>query len=410
MANTPEQQYPTSTDTTNSKPKKSGGMKFKLSAALLVILAGLGASSYLAYERGLANPYLPQMLQKQSAAGVATTSATTPATPIIIDNASNPTAANGNPPAPVLAPPVADTGNTTTPPTNPSNAGGANSTLAAPTNTPTIPPIASNATPTPAMPAAPATPTAPATTPNPAAVVIVGSASTNALLSIMDAQTQWQAMQFDFNQRWDTANALQTIQNLKNQLQALNNSAALPAIGALSQTEAQIQAWHTLNPQANLAALQQSIVDADQLQIRTTQEPAKAAAPTSLWGKFIATLKSIFAIKRVNTAKDAALDTANAAIVKQGIIANLMTAQWAARNGQWQSAQAQLRTANASIQSYGQGYNLDSLKPLMDASNFPAQPDFNTVQQALMQARAQVAAQAQSERTSSAVKPSGAPL
>ena len=405
MANTPEQQYPTSTDTTNSKPKKSGGMKFKLSAALLVILAGLGASSYLAYERGLANPYLPQMLQKQSAAGVA----------ITIDNTSNPTAANGNPPAPVLAPPVADTtnntGNSTTTP--PANAGGAtNSTPAAPTNTPAIPPIASNATPTPAMPAAtPTTPTAPATTPNPAAsAVIVGSASTNALLSIMDAQTQWQAMQFDFNQRWDTANALQTIQNLKNQLQALNNSAALPAIGALSQTEAQIQAWHTLNPQANLAALQQSIVDADQLQIRTTQEPAKAAAPTSLWGKFIATLKSIFAIKRVNTAKDAALDTANAAIVKQGIIANLMTAQWAARNGQWQSAQAQLRTANASIQSYGQGYNLDSLKPLMDASNFPAQPDFNTVQQALMQARAQVAAQAQSERTSSAVKPSGAPL
>ena len=405
MANTPEQQYPTSTDTTNSKPKKSGGMKFKLSAALLVILAGLGASSYLAYERGLANPYLPQMLQKQSAAGVA----------ITIDNTSNPTAANGNPPAPVLAPPVADTtnntGNSTTTP--PANAGGAtNSTPAAPTNTPAIPPIASNATPTPAMPAAtPTTPTAPATTPNPAAsAVIVGSASTNALLSIMDAQTQWQAMQFDFNQRWDTANALQTIQNLKNQLQALNNSAALPAIGALSQTEAQIQAWHTLNPQANLAALQQTIIDADQLQIRTTQEPAKAAAPTSLWGKFIATLKSIFAIKRVNTAKDAALDTANAAIVKQGIIANLMTAQWAARNGQWQSAQAQLRTANASIQSYGQGYNLDSLKPLMDASNFPAQPDFNTVQQALMQARAQVAAQAQSERTSNAVKPSGAPL
>jgi hypothetical protein len=409
MANTPEQQYPASTDTTDSKPKKSGGMKFKLSAALLVILAGLGASSYLAYERGLANPYLPQMLQKQSAAGV-TTPDTTPAKPIIIDNTSNPTAANGNPPAPVLAPPVADTTNNTgnsatTPPANAANAGGATN------STPATPPLASNATPTPAMPAAPTTPTAPATTPNPAAsAVIVGSASTNALLSIMDAQTQWQAMQFDFNQRWDTANALQTIQNLKNQLQALNNSAALPAIGALSQTEAQIQAWHTLNPQANLAALQQTIIDADQLQIRTTQEPAKAAAPTSLWGKFIATLKSIFAIKRVNTAKDAALDTANAAIVKQGIIANLMTAQWAARNGQWQSAQSQLRTANASIQSYGQGYNLDSLKPLMDASNFPAQPDFNTVQQALMQARAQVAAQAQSERTSSAVKPSGAPL
>ena len=226
----------------------------------------------------------------------------------------------------------------------------------------------------------------------------------------MDAQTQWQAMQFDFNQRWDTANALQTIQTLKNQLQALNNSATLPTLGALSQTEAQIQAWHALNPQAQLAALQQAIVDADKLHIRTIQEPTPEAAPAGMWSRFIATLKTMFAIKRVNTAQDAALDAANAAIVKQGIVANLMSAQWSARNGQWQSAQTQLRTANANIQSYGQGYTLDSLKPLMDASSFPTPPDFNTVQQALMQARAQLAAQAQSERTATPLKPNGAPL
>lgn len=225
----------------------------------------------------------------------------------------------------------------------------------------------------------------------------------------MDAQTQWQAMQFDFNQRWDTANALQTIQTLKNQLQALNNSATLPTLGALSQTEAQIQAWHALNPQAQLAALQQAIVDADKLHIRTIQEPTPEAAPAGMWSRFIATLKTMFAIKRVNTAQDAALDAANAAIVKQGIVANLMSAQWSARNGQWQSAQAQLRTANANIQSYGQGYTLDSLKLLMDASSFPTPPDFNTVQQALMQVRAQLAAQAQSDRTTT-FKPNGAAL
>jgi hypothetical protein len=226
----------------------------------------------------------------------------------------------------------------------------------------------------------------------------------------MDAQTQWQAMQFDFNQRWDTANALQTIQTLKNQLQALNNSATLPTLSALSQIEAQIQAWHALNPQMHLAALQQAIVDADKLHIRTIQEPTQEVAPTGMWARFIATLKTIFAIKRVNTAQDAALDAANAAIVKQGIMANLMSAQWAARSGQWQSAQAQLRTANASIQTYGQGYTLDSLKPWMEMSNFPTPPDFNTVQQALMQARAQLAAQTQSEHTATPVKPNGAAL
>ncbi|MBS1175159.1 MAG: hypothetical protein H6R05_1290 [Burkholderiaceae bacterium] len=383
MANTPEQQSPvptTSTTTpTNTDKKPSSGMGFKLSVAMLVILAGLGASSYLAYQRGMVNPYLPQMLQKNTADSVTLTPAQpAPAepTPAVVN--TSPAPANTNPATPVLTPPTAETTNS----------------------------AAASTSPTPAAPVAPtvvpSNPSAPA--------VIMGSATTNALLAIMDAQTQWQAMQFDFNQRWDTANALQTIQTLKNQLQALNNSATLPAMSALSQTEAQIQAWHALNPQGNLAALQQAIIDVDKLQVRTVQEPAKEAAPTGMWARFIATLKNIFAIKRVNTAQDAALDAANAAIVKQGIVANLMSAQWAARNGQWQSAQIQLRTANTNIQSYGQGYTLDSLKPLMDASSFPAQPDFNTVQQALMQARAQLAAQAQSERTATPLKPNGAPL
>ena len=382
MANTPEQQSPapttssttpTNTDTTRS----SSGMGFKFSVAMLVILAGLGASSYLAYQRGMVNPYLPQMLQKNTADSVALT----PVQPTPTESA--PAIVNTNP-APVLTPPTAETTNS----------------------------AAASTSPTPVTTTAPIAPVAPTLVPSSpsAPVVIMGSATTNALLSIMDAQTQWQAMQFDFNQRWDTANALQTIQTLKNQLQALNNSATLPALSALSQTEAQVQAWHALNPQANLAALQQAIVDVDKLQVRTVQEPAKEAAPTGMWARFIATLKNIFAIKRVNTAQDAALDAANAAIVKQGIVANLMSAQWAARNGQWQSAQTQLRTANANIQSYGQGYTLDSLKPLMDASIFPAQPDFNTVQQALMQARTQLAAQAQSERTATPLKPNGAPL
>ena len=401
MANTTEQQsVSTSSNVAPTSPeiKQSSGAGFKLSMALLVILAGLGASSYVAYQRGMVNPYLPQMLQKNTADAVALTPVeSTPAqTNSTESNSTTASATSSNTTAPTLATTPTDTATSATP---------NNSTT--PLTTPSTAPTAQTGTPTSPMPSA-VSPSA-STTPT-APTVITNSAATNALLSVMDAQTQWQAMQFDFNQRWDTANALQTIQTLKNQLQALNNSATLPALSALSQTEAQIQAWHALNPQAHLAALQQAIVDADKMRIRTIQEPIQEAAPTGMWARFIATLKTIFAIKRVNTAQDAALDTAHAAIVKQGIMANLMSAQWAARNGQWQSAQSQLRTANASIQTYGQGYTLDSLKPWMDTSNFPTPPDFNTVQQALMQARAQLAAQTQSEHTATPVKPNGAAL
>ena len=398
MANTPEQQSPppttSATPPTNPDKKPSSGVGFKLSVAMLVILAGLGASSYLAYQRGMINPYLPQMLQKNTADAVALT----PVEPTPAQTSpTESTVSDTNTPAPTVTSPATESSTSATP---------SNDTMSAPTasTAPTTPTAQIVPTAPAATAPAPMTPTVPS-----APSVIMGSATTNALLSIMDAQTQWQAMQFDFNQRWDTANALQTIQTLKNQLQALNNSATLPALSALSQTEAQIQAWHALNPQGNLAALQQAIVDVDKLHIRTIQEPTPEATPTGIWARFIATLKTMFAIKRVNTAQDAALDAANAAIVKQGIVANLMSAQWAARNGQWQSAQTQLRTANASIQSYGQGYTLDSLKPLMDASSFPVPPDFNTVQQALMQARAQLAAQVQSDRTTT-FKPNGAAL
>lgn len=398
MANTPEQQSPppttSTTPPTNPDKKPSSGVGFKLSVAMLVILAGLGASSYLAYQRGMVNPYLPQMLQKNTADAVALT----PVEPTPAQTSpTESTVSDTNTPAPTVTSPATESSTSATP---------SNDTMSAPTasTAPTTPTAQIVPTAPAATAPAPMTPTVPS-----APSVSTSNAATNALLSVMDAQTQWQAMQFDFNQRWDTANALQTIQTLKNQLQALNNSATLPTLGALSQTEAQIQAWHALNPQAQLAALQQAIVDADKLHIRTIQEPTPEAAPAGMWSRFIATLKTMFAIKRVNTAQDAALDAANAAIVKQGIVANLMSAQWSARNGQWQSAQAQLRTANANIQSYGQGYTLDSLKLLMDASSFPTPPDFNTVQQALMQARAQLAAQAQSDRTTT-FKPNGAAL
>ena len=405
MSNTPENQLNTSvTDSTTAK--KSSGLGFKLALTLLVLLAGTGAAGYLAYERGMANPYLPEVLQKKTPETVTLTpvspteptAPTAPATPGTSNESASATApsgavtgneqpanATGSSAAATTTPPA--DGSATPPATNPNAAD--NAATAAPNAAPNANTAANAAAPT-------------ATAPAPAAAKpLISNAVTSALLTTMDAQNQWQALQYDFHQNWDTANALQQIQMLKNQLQAANNSALLPSISALTQVEGQIQAWNSLNPKANLAALQQSMSDIGQLHIRTTQEQQKAeeqAAPSGWWNRFIATLKQVFEVKRVNTNEVQALDNATAAIVKQGINANLTTALWSARSGQWSVAQEQIRMASSTIAQYGQGYNLDALKPLIDNTGaWPSSPDFTVVQQALTQARAQLTAQMQSE-------------
>ena len=396
MSNTPENQLNTSaTDSTTAK--KSSGLGSKLALTLLVLLAGTGAAGYLAYERGMANPYLPEILHKKTPETI-TLTPVTPTTP------ATPSTTNESAPAP--APATASTTNEQAA----SATGSSTATTTPPADSTTTPPAATpnadgTAATVPATPNASTTPNAnaPATTaPAPAvAKPLISNAVTSALLTTMDAQNQWQALQYDFHQNWDTAAALQQIQMLKNQLQAANNSALLPSISALTQVEGQIQAWNSLNPKANLAALQQSMSDIGQLHIRTTQEQQKAeeqAAPSGWWNRFIATLKQVFEVKRVNTNEIQALDNATAAIVKQGINANLTTALWSARSGQWSVAQEQIRMASSTIAQYGQGYNLDALKPLIDNTGaWPASPDFAVVQQALTQARAQLAAQMQSE-------------
>ncbi len=392
MSNTPENQLNTSaTDSTTAK--KSSGLGSKLALTLLVLLAGTGAAGYLAYERGMANPYLPEILHKKTPETITLTpvTPTAPATPSTTNESASapapaapsndqPASAAGSSATAATTPPA---DGTTTPPTANANADGATTTAPAASAAPNA--------------SAPAT-----TAPAPAvAKPLISNAVTSALLTTMDAQNQWQALQYDFHQNWDTAAALQQIQMLKNQLQAANNSALLPSISALTQVEGQIQAWNSLNPKANLAALQQSMSDIGQLHIRTTQEQQKAeeqAAPSGWWNRFIATLKQVFEVKRVNTNEIQALDNATAAIVKQGINANLTTALWSARSGQWSVAQEQIRMASSTIAQYGQGYNLDVLKPLVDNTGaWPASPDFAVVQQALTQARAQLAAQMQSE-------------
>ena len=410
MSNTPEQQLnsPT-TASTSATAKKSGGLGFKLALTLLVLLAGTGAAGYFAYERGMANAYLPEVLQKKTAETITltpsaaenptapeTSAATvTPTTPNTTNSTNESAPATTVPGASGTSEPAANAGaspsTTATAPTAPTADGNATPPAANASTAPNAVSPNANAPTT----ATPATPAAPAAKP------LISNAVTSALLTTMDAQNQWQALQYDFHQNWDTANALQQIQMLKNQLQAANNSALLPSISALTPVEGQIQAWNSLNPKANLAALQQSMSDIAQLHIRTTQEQQKAeaqAAPSGWWNRFLATLKQIFEVKRVNTNEVQALDNASAAIVKQGINANLTTALWSARSGQWSAAQEQIRMASSTIAQYGQGYNLDALKPLIDSNAaWPASPDFAVVQQALTQARAQLTAQMQSE-------------
>ncbi len=408
MSTTPENLNNPSAST-NSAPKKSSGLGAKLALVLLVILAGTGAAGYLAYERGMANPYLPEILQKKPATDVALN----PAEPTA-SNTSNSTTDNATT-SPSTTPAATDNNTNpaataTTPPTTPpATTGDAN------TATAITPPTAGTTATTPVAPNTSVNPqvTAPLTQPQSAPQPIapqplISNAVTATLMTTLDAQNQWQTLQSDFNQNWDTAHALQQIQMLKNQLQAVNNSALLPSISALTQVEGQIQAWNGLNPKANLAALQQSVTDINKLHVRTTQEQEQAnesAAPSGWWNRFVATLKQIFHVKRVNTNEVQALDNASAAVIKQGINANLMYALWLSHNGQWSTAQEQLRMANSTVQQYGQGYTLDALKPMMDNAAWPATPDFSIVQQALTQARAQLAAQMQSE---AGVKPAAA--
>lgn len=407
MSTTPENQL--NTPVTETAPaQKSGGLGFKLALALLVVLAGTGAAGYLAYERGMANPYLPELLQKKTPEVVTITPVNPASSSESAPAPSAPTAPMTSNGTTASSTPVAPTDGANTPPsTAPSTAPTATSPAPTESTTANASPSAPSASaPAPSVSSSPSAPSAPAVANKP----MLSNAATSALLSTMDAQNQWQSLQYEFHQNWDTASALQQIQMLKNQLQAANNSALLPAISALTQVEGQIQAWNSLNPKGNLAALQQSMSDMGQLHIRTTEDIQKAeeqAAPNGWWNRFVATLKHIFEIKRVNTNEVQALNTATAAIVKQGINANLTTALWSARSGQWSVAQEQVRMANNTIAQYGQGYTLDALKPLMDnAGAWPSTPDFNVVQQALTQARAQLTAQMQSE---SASTPSSAP-
>lgn len=384
---------PSSAQDKQSKQAKQSNLKPKLAVAGLVFFASTGVAGYFAYQHGFINPYLPELIQKGNPINSS------------LDTQANPAPTPSNPSNPSAHSAISVDNSTAnreikieSGPSTPQNANNLNSSSTTPENTQATNAIATSSN---ATTQANQTAQLSAATPNNSdqqAVLIAtktqvlveqNNATTARLLGIIDAQNQWQTVQYTFLQNWNTALALQTTQALKAQLQALNDSSVLPSISALTQSETQIQAWHQLTPQTHLDTLQQAINDLPKLTLRTKQTPTTVPQEEGIWAKFTATLKSLFSVRHINTAQtETTLDNANAAIVKQGIHANLLTAQWSARNGQWASAQEQIRQAHESIQKYGQGYTLDALKPLMDITQFPVLPDFTTPSASLAQARA----------------------
>lgn len=349
-------------NTPATKPPVKKRSAFKRAVVYTLVLGGLGGAGYLAYNAGAMDAYLPSLLKSPVATqpeAVPAPSGSTAQDNMIVSDA--PTAA--------ATPNLNQTKNTAPAPV---------------------------VEPTPTAPAA--TVVAPTATPLAPITIAINGAPANAIFAAYDAQWQMQSIEQSFKAQGDVAATLQQTQALKAQIQANNSVSFAPSITALAQVEAQLQAWMPVQTAAYLSALQQTIVDVDGMTIQAapTEDLMQASAgEQSWWQRVLASLKNIIQIKRIDEQKNtAALSASTAALVKQSISARLNSAQWAAQTGQWQQAQAHARAAQALAAEWADATALTKLKPLLDVASFPAQPDFATVNAALVQARAQLANEA----------------
>ncbi|MGL4767417.1 MAG: hypothetical protein ACRCV6_04990 [Formosimonas sp.] len=346
-------------DNTQTSPVKKRS-SFKRGLIYLIVLGALGGGGYVAYQQGALDGYLPAMLQaKVEPAPVAVAE---PAKPPVSD-------------APVL------------------NAGDMQAALnqmqGTQAGTPAASPNIANNAPAVAAPA-------------PSIVLSINGAAANALLSAYDAQWQWQMIEQHFKQQADAASTLQQVQSLKAQLQASNAAAFAPTLAAITQLETQLQAWLPLPTATYSAALTQSLLDVDSMAVKMPEgiDVASSAGELTWWQKTLASLKGVIEIKRVDEQKNrAALDASTQVLVKQALVARLNLAQWAAQNGQWTQAQSHAKAAQAMAEQWADANALLKLKPLLDASSFPAAPDFATVSAALAQARVQLSNEARAAQT-----------
>lgn len=365
----------TATPESKIEPKKRSA--FKRGVIRIAILSVLGGTGYVAYQQGAMDQYLPHMLQAKGQPEAI--SAVANADLAVAKNAENANATPHNASAQTMTDlqvamqqqaiaNAASAANKSNPPVGDGGVSNNNLSVAAPNSG----------------------------LPN----IVINGASANALLTAYDAQWQWSSVTDDFIRRADASLALQNAQNLKSQLQASKDPAFAPALSALAQTETQLQAWSSVPSAAFLKSLAQSLEAIDKLDVKNKDVALISVANMSWWERIIASLKNVVEIKKIDNAKEAQmLNPATAALVKQSIIARLLSAQWAAQTGQWSSAQQHAKAATEMATQWSDVNALASIKPLVDAAAFPAQPDFSAVSTALQQARNQLTSSARAQQS-----------
>ena len=371
-------------NTSTTTPKKSSS--FKRSVLWLLVLGVIGGSGYVAYDQGALDRYLPHMLQAKPAVEPVVADA-----PAVVDSKAAPaapaaavTGANSNDLQTILMqqmqqmqqqnPSKETMTNSSAVTSNGAANGGAASSA--------VPPI----------------------------VLAINGGSANALLTAYDAQWQWSTVQQSFTQHADSTLALQDLNNLKTQLQSANDPVFAPALSALAQTETQLKAWAAVPSATYLTALQQVISAVDQMDMKVKDDSSVMAnANLSWWERIVASMKNVIEVKKLDGAKEAQmLSPATAALVKQSISARLLSAQWAAQNGQWNSAQTNAAAAHALATQWADPAILSPIQALIDTKSFPAAPDFIAVSTALQQARAQLVSAARTQQSLPPVAPSPA--